>query len=112
MVPYARAVRRMWMTAPVGLVVRGAEAGCCSTQSERLDHHQNDDRDHENGRHFIDNAIEFLRMAVAVSGKIACAAEEKAMQTGQHEDQGDFGLQPAGGVPVPLPGKPEAEHPT
>src|SRR5215218_7080640 len=104
MVPYARAVRRMWMTAPVGPSVGGAAAVLYWVRSEWLDHHQNDDRDHENGRHFINNAIEFLRMAVAVSAKVARAAEEKAMQTGQHEDQGDFGLQPAGDVPVTLPG--------
>src|SRR5215203_1617505 len=106
MVPYARAVRRMWMTAPVGPSVGGAAAVCYGIRSEWLDHNQNDDRDHENGRHFIDNAIEFLRVTVAVSGKIARATEEKAMQTGQHEDQSDFGLQPAGGVPVSLPSEP------
>jgi hypothetical protein len=63
--------------------------------SERLDHRQDHNSDHENRRHLIDYAIESLRMTVAVSAKVARAAEKKSMQAGEHKDQDDFGLQPA-----------------
>ena len=63
--------------------------------SERLDHRQDHNSDHENRRHLIDYAIEFLRMTVAVSGKVARTAEKKSMQAGERKDQDDFGLQPA-----------------
>jgi hypothetical protein len=63
--------------------------------SERLDHRQDDNSDHENCRHLVDYTIEFLRMTVVVNGEVARAAEKKAMHAGEQEDQDDFGLQPA-----------------
>src|ERR1700733_6560628 len=53
---------------------------CCP--SKRLHHHQNHDPDHQNGRYFIDNTVEFLTSGVAVGGEILDAAGKKTVDTG------------------------------
>ena len=47
--------------------------------SERLDHREDHDADHENGWYLIENPIESLRMRIAVGGEFAHAAHKKAM---------------------------------
>jgi hypothetical protein len=55
--------------------------------SKRLDDHQYDDADHQYGRHFIDNPIEFLAARVLVGGKILHATDKKAVDTRKHQHQ-------------------------
>src|SRR5581483_2710456 len=51
-------------------------------RSERFQHHQEHDQDHDRGRYLIDNSIESLRMPVIVGGKILDPAREQAVCRG------------------------------
>src|SRR5262249_5991877 len=82
------------------------------TSSERLDHRKDHDTDHENGRYLIENAIESLRMAIAVGGEFAHVAHKKAMQGGERDNQDQLGMQPASGIKPSRPCEPYAKRPT
>src|SRR2546429_7849757 len=80
--------------------------GRSAVRSERLDDCKYHDSDHENGRYFVDNPIEFLRAAIAVSSEVAHAAHKKAVHGGKHDDQKDLGVQPTGGIGAARPREP------
>ena len=72
---------------------RDVDGGTCAQRlappasSERLDHRKDHDADHEDGRYLIENPIELLRMAIAVSGEFAHAAHKETMQRGECDNQ-------------------------
>src|SRR5215210_5785731 len=56
-----------------------AHSGVVAPPSERPHNYQDNDPDHQTGRHLIDNTIEFLASGVSVSGEILNAAGKKAV---------------------------------
>jgi hypothetical protein len=54
---------------------------------KRLDDHQDDNSDHQNRRHFIDNTIEFLCVPVAVGSEGLHQARKKAVDPRQQHHQ-------------------------
>ena len=55
--------------------------------SERLDHHQEHDPDHQNRRYLVDNPIELSGALVLIHREFAHAAHEEAVHGGQHQHQ-------------------------
>lgn len=76
---------------------RHVDGGTCAQRleprrSERLHHRKDYDADHENGRYLIENPIELLRMAIAISGEFAHAAHKETMQSGERDNQHQLGM--------------------
>ena len=63
---------------------------------KRLNHDQDDDPDHQNGRYLIDNTIELLASGIPVGGEILNATGKKAVDARQQDYQRQFAVQPAG----------------
>src|SRR5580700_4835070 len=79
--------------------------------SERLEHHQEHDEDHQDRRYLIDDTIEFLRMPVAVVAEIIDPADKKSVHGRHRQHQDDLGGEPMRHVPVAVPGEPEPQRP-
>jgi bacterioferritin len=74
----------------------GALAGIPSGQySERFHGHQDHDRDQEQRRHLVGDAVEACRPVVAALGKRAQTGLQPAVVAGQRDDQHELGVQPA-----------------
>src|SRR5579872_2688743 len=82
-----------------------------SDRSERLDHHQDHDRDHENRRHLIDNTIEFLAILIPVSGEIRNPPHIQPVHCGKAQHQEKFRLQPVRRVPTAAPNEAKTQDP-
>ena len=65
-------------------------------RSERFHDHQDHDEDHQDGRYLVDYPVEFLAALVPVGGEILNRAGQKSVQSGEHDDQCEFGVKPAG----------------
>lgn len=66
-----------------------------NTTSERFDHHQNDNRDHQQSRNFIDEAIMTMAACVPVGRKHLHAAREIPVISAHDQDQRQLGVKPA-----------------
>src|SRR5215469_485962 len=67
--------------------------------SERFHHRQNNDRGHQNCRYLIDKTVEFLRVPIAVGGKVFHPARAGAVQPRKRYHERQFGQEPSRSEP-------------
>src|SRR4051795_11110738 len=63
-----------------------------SVRSERLHHYEDDNPDHQDRRHLIDNTIEFLRPGISICCEILNPTGKKAVDAGKQQHQHQFCL--------------------
>src|SRR5579871_3048133 len=80
--------------------------------SERLEHHQKHDADHEEGRYLIDDPEKLLGIRPLIGGKGLDPAGEKPVHRRQGQDQSKLGIEPVlRPKPALVQGQAETEEP-